>query len=169
MTTRLTKTFLLALFSVTVAVSANAQVRDEDGRGVGFTNESNGRSLAIKKVMPAYPEEAVEKGIKGIVEVRVGWDEQGVVRKIKVPPSLNPLFRKAIVDAVKQWQFKAHFEVTEKYLSHRLTFEFVIEDGKSHVQLYAPPLGVGARLREFSLLLEQREWVDWQDALDNTH
>lgn len=169
---RLTKPSLLTLFLIAFAATATAQIRDVNTPGVGYSGENIGRLLAIQKIIPVYPEEAISKGAAGIVEVRIGVDEQGIVRKIKVPPSLNPLLRKAVVDAVKQWQFEAARTPwgSMKYMSHRLTFEFRIEDGRGRVQLYNPPWDsdAGRRLRECGNPFEHREWVDWQDALDDT-
>jgi hypothetical protein len=171
--TYLTRMPLLALFFISFVASAAQQIKDVDTPGVSYTGENNGRGLAVKKVLPTYPEEAIAEGMAGIFEVRVGWDIEGIVRKVKVPPGLNPLLRGALVDAVKQWRFRAipHLANSTKYMSHRLTFEFLIEDGQGRVELYNPSWdsGAGRRLREYGSPLERREWVDWQDALDNTH
>jgi TonB family protein len=165
----LNKPFFLVLFFATLAPLTAGQIKDVNTPGVGYSGENLARGLAVKKVMPVYPDEAVSKGLAGIVEVRVGVDEQGVVRKIKVPPNLNPLFRQVVVDAVKQWQFEAARSpwVSMRYMSNRLTFEFVIEDGRGLVRLYNPPWDseAGQRLRECGSPFERREWADWEDAL----
>lgn len=63
------------------------------------------RGSALKKVDPAYPEEAQADGVSGKVEVQVTISEEGrVIEAIAI--SGPELLRDAAVQAAKQWVFK---------------------------------------------------------------
>jgi TonB family protein len=118
--------------------------------------------------LPTYPEEALKKGATGVIEVRVGFNEQGEVEKVKVPPDINPLFRKAVVVAAKRWKFHPSPTLagTGVITTSRLTFRFFIQDGEGRVELFDPPWGSkgASRIRESYSSI--REWEQWEDATD---
>lgn len=60
----------------------------------------------VKKVAPAYPAEAKEKGISGAVRLEAVIDKEGKVADVRVL-SGDPLLVAAAVDAVKQWEYQA--------------------------------------------------------------
>lgn|GEM_PF-2126891 len=160
---------LLALFLPLANPSVCAQGRDWSRSDLGgFTGENNGRSLAVKKVLPVYPAEAVRQGVEGVVEVMVGWNDQGEVERVKAPPGLNPLLRDAAAAAARAWTFKPLAQPlgAGKYFTHRLTFHFIIEQGVGRVELFNPPWDskAGQRLRDYGSK-NITEWEHWEDAI----
>ena len=166
--THLARYFFLSLL---LAASAAAQNKEPDDWFGGFGGENLVRLNATEKVLPDYPAEAVSKGVAGIVEVRIGVDDDGVVRRVKVPPGLHPLLRKAAVLAAKRWRFlPLPGPMGEgRYFTHRLTFHFRIEDGRGWVELYNPPheTPAGVRLREATYRTVATEWEKWEDATND--
>jgi hypothetical protein len=71
--------------------------------GVVTTNEFLTRTRAVVKALPAYPAEALEQGAGSIESIRIGVTKEGEVFKVKVPPTMNPLFKESVVAAVRQW------------------------------------------------------------------
>ena len=161
----------LGLFCLLLTASAAAQSKEKEEGFSGFSGENVGRLSATERVLPAYPAEAVGKGVAGVVEVRLGVDDDGVVRRVKVPPGIDPLLRKSAVLAAKRWRFLPLPNPARDgtYLTHRLTFHFRIEDGKGRVGLYNPPLNTpaGVRLREATYRVIELEWERWEDATDD--
>ena len=170
-TIRLPINILLLLAIIILSLPLNAQEKAQDERRlIDYTSEFIGRSWATKKVLPAYPAEAIERNIQGVVEVGVGITDEGRVIKVRVPPGLDPLLRKAAVAAVKQWEFRQWANKMQPggCCFFRLTFNFQIEGGTGHVELYNPPYDTpehrrmrGARYRDVS------EWLSWEDATND--
>jgi TonB family protein len=133
----------------------------------GWSAEITARYYATEKVLPVYPDEAVTKGVQGVVMVRIGVDKEGKVGRVKVPPRTHPLLRRAAVVAARQWRFEPMPHSTMKpgqYHTYRLTFQFVIEDGKARAGLhpnwrYGPDDG--------GYLTVATEWTKWEDATDD--
>jgi hypothetical protein len=137
---------------------------------IGYTSEFWGRSWATKKVLPAYPAEAVAQNIQGLVETAVGINEDRQVIKVRVPPGLDPLLRRAAVAAVKQWKFGQFVDKWQpgEYCIFRLTFHFIIEEGAAHVELYNPPRDSPAHVRMRGASGRNRtEWLAWEDATND--
>jgi TonB family protein len=61
----------------------------------------------VKEVMPAYPENARQAQVQGVVILGVRADEQGRVVDAKVLRSI-PLLDQAAIDAVKQWLYEPY-------------------------------------------------------------
>jgi TonB family protein len=65
----------------------------------------------LKKVLPEFPQEAVEENIlQGSVKVRVQTDAQGNVHHVQVldyKPPKGKVFSESAIKAVKQWKFEA--------------------------------------------------------------
>ena len=61
----------------------------------------------IRYVPPEYPQDALKKGIRGEVRVRITVAADGKVKSATVVQS-NPadVFDKAALDAVRRWRFK---------------------------------------------------------------
>ena len=168
-TTRRPLTLLIACLCLIAALQVNAQdiVQDEIRR-MDYTSEGWGRSWATKKVLPTYPDEAIEQNIQGVVEVGVGINDAGRVIKIRVPPGLDPHLRKAAVAAVKQWKFTEFANKMQPggYCIFRLTFHFIIEEGVARVELYDPPWDNPYHRRIRSAYGRDRaEFLSWEDAL----
>jgi TonB family protein len=138
---------------------------------IGYTSEYNARSWATKKVLPTYPVEAIEQGIAGLVEVGIGRNDRGEVIKVRISPQVHPLLRKAAVDAARQWHFKPYVMYQDRpgeYHINRLTFNFIIEEGKGRVELFKPVLGSYEDKRMGGASGRDRtEWLRWQDATND--
>ncbi|MCA1591187.1 MAG: energy transducer TonB [Acidobacteria bacterium] len=132
---------------------------------IGITGEYTGRRNITKMVPPLYPEEALRNGVEGIVEIRIGLTEEGKLVKIKAPPDINPLFKKAVAVAVKQWEFGPFSgEARDVITTFRLTFKFSIEDGIGRAELYNPPEGSKGAKR----MLDYGKFADWENWVDIT-
>jgi TonB family protein len=59
----------------------------------------------LKKIQPAYPEEARKKGIEGVVILEAKADEKGNVVDARILKSV-PELDQAAVDALKQWKYQ---------------------------------------------------------------
>ncbi|MFC1627516.1 TonB family protein [Gemmatimonadota bacterium] len=61
----------------------------------------------VKRVMPKYPEEALQDGSEGKVILNIVVDEKGVVTEAKVITADPPgVFDEAAIEAMKQWVFE---------------------------------------------------------------
>ena len=98
------------------------------------------RAHTINAPMPAYPEEARNAGIQGLVDLAVGFDEKGKLARIKRLESPHPAITKAVEDAVKQWTVKVYFnsEGLPVRTIGELRFHFVIRDGVASVENPSP-------------------------------
>jgi TonB family protein len=133
-----------------------------------YMPESYIRETAVKTAIPTYPEEALRQGVSGVVRIRIEISGEGDILRIRIKPRTNPMLKEAVVDAAKQWKFKPHYRSDGSVMPmfSRLTFVFVINDGKSSVELYNPPpdapqseyIGYSNTAREF------REWREWEEV-----
>ena len=90
---------------------------------------------ATKKVQPVYPEQSLKNDISGRVIVAILVDEYGKVPEAKVNQAPDELTGQAVVDAAKQWEFKAPPKIQGRQIcySSTLSFRFEIRDGKGKV------------------------------------
>lgn len=169
--TRLSCALLLTCLSLIIVPDANAQKTAPDERHlIGYTSEFWGRSWATKKVLPMYPAEAIAQNIQGVVEVAVGINNYGRVIKVRVPPTLDPLLRRAAVAAAKQWKFieRANKMPPGQFSTFRLTFNFLIEEGAGRVELYNPDVNSPEHMRMRGASGRNRtEWLAWEDATND--
>lgn len=131
----------------------------------GGSDEAWTRKMAIKKVMPIYPEEALRLGISGHVEVKIAITEEGEVARIKVRPRIDPRLKAAVADAVKQWKFKPHRDqdgLGRPILSH-LTFNFVASEGRVELHTPGPDAPDSEHLGYYNSAKEQRQWREWEE------
>ena len=163
---------VVVLLCLTTGVSLFAQQKDSEER-YGYTTERQAREDALKVVLPEYPQDALERAVEGIVKVVLKMNYDGEVVGVKVQPGTDPALRKALGEAVREWKFKPvpeHLsylkQIPNSYRLRRLTFEFVIEDGKGRAALYVPPDGNLGRLGGGSTA-DIRDWKQWDDALDS--
>jgi TonB family protein len=66
------------------------------------------QAFIVRKVLPVYPKDALERGIDGVVRINVLIDQRGIVEKTWDADG-DPLLATAVADAVKQWQFKPYY------------------------------------------------------------
>lgn len=106
---------------------------DEDVIRVG---EDGMRKSAEKKVMPAYPEDALKDAQQGVAVIEAQYNGKGEVTDAVVLEAPSQAIGRAVVEAARQWKFKPS-TLGGKPISVRgkLTFYFVIgEDGKGRVE-----------------------------------
>ena len=65
------------------------------------------KGLILKKVQPAYPQSALQKGVEGNVDLMATISARGDVIGIKVLSGL-PLLAEAATEAVKRWKYKPY-------------------------------------------------------------
>lgn len=101
-----------------------------------YVHEPVVRAHTINAPMPVYPEEGSARGIQGLVDLAVGFDETGKLGRIKVLASPAPSITKAVEEAVKQWTVKVYFnsEGLPVRTIGELRFHFVIRDGVASVE-----------------------------------
>lgn len=159
----------VVLLYLTTSGSLFAQEKDSEER-YGYTTERQARQDAIKVVLPEYPQDALERGVGGIVKVVLKMTYDGEVVGVRMQPGTDPALKKALGKALREWKFKPvpeHLsylkQIPNSYRLRRLTFEFVIEDGKGRAVLYVPPDGNlwslgGGNTGDI------RDWQKWEDA-----
>src|SRR5581483_3112468 len=70
------------------------------------------QGLLVKKVPPAYPQEAVQMKLQGAVQIMATITKEGDTTNVKVI-SGDPVLARAAVEAVKQWKYKPYYLDTE--------------------------------------------------------
>ncbi len=89
------------------------------------------RSLAVKKVMPSFPESRLVNDKTGVVVVFVVVDEEGKVFHSNVREAPAPALGEAAEAAVKQWTFRSTTVAGRSArVEGQLTFYYVIERGR---------------------------------------
>lgn len=155
-------TLFLILFSSTLCQSQRAH------EWSGLYPESYAREVATTTVMPIYPLDAVQRGITGVVQVKIAIDDQGAVVKLKIRRGIDSALKQAVADAVSKWTFKLQPEVmiAGRNSLSRLTFKFSINGTEPQVELYDP--GPSAKDRErlgyWDGATEIREWNNWEEV-----
>jgi len=93
------------------------------------------RKLATKTVLPDFPEEAKKRGAKGVAVAQLEVDEKGDVAQVEVLEAPDPLIKKAVADATKQWKFKPSASSGEPVrIQGKLTFYYVIDRNEARVE-----------------------------------
>ena len=90
---------------------------------------------ATKRVQPVYPKESLKNDISGRVVVAILVDEYGKVPEAKVKEAPDEFTGQAVVDAARQWEFKAPPKIQGRQIcySSTLSFRFEIVNGKGKV------------------------------------
>lgn len=93
------------------------------------------KQKATKRVKPEYPKDSLKNGISGKVVVDILVDEHGKVPEAKVNQAPDELTGQAVVDAAKQWEFKAPPKIQGRQIcySSTLSFRFEIAEGKGKI------------------------------------
>lgn len=159
---------LMFLFLATTATSMVYASQEEPWKPHSLLPESWARKSAITKVMPIYPQEAVQQGVSGLVNIKFETSPEGEVLRIKVKPRTDPTLTKAVAYAVKQWKFKPRLgpEGLSQSVISRLIFRFNLRDGEPRVEMYDPgprPPDV-QNLGYYNSAKEMREWREWKEV-----
>ena len=134
----------------------------------GFYPESYAREVAVNTAMPVYPSSALQRGISGVVQVKIAIDDQGRVVKLKIHPRIDSTLKQAVADAVSKWTFRIQPEVivAGRNSLSRLTFRFSINGSEPQVKLFNP--GPDAKDRErlgyWNGVTEIREWNNGEEV-----
>jgi TonB family protein len=96
------------------------------------------KQKATKTVRPVYPDESLKNHVTGKVIVEILVDENGKVPEVKVKQAPDELTGQAVIDAAKQWEFKAPPKVEGRQICYEstLSFRFEIRNGKGRVLDY---------------------------------
>ncbi len=86
------------------------------------------RKSAVKKIMPAYPKESLQKKSKGVAVAEIQYDGNGDVSEVKILESPDSATGESVAKAMQQWKFKPS-RMNDKAISIRgkVTFYFVID------------------------------------------
>jgi TonB family protein len=143
----------------------------QDDNFCASLQESHIRQLAIEKVTPVYPEEALRSRFRGRLEVKLEIGADGEVRKVKLSPKTPLLLKEPICRAVKKWRFIPYPDRSGlgRSVLSRLRFTFSIRNGAGLVKLYQPrpnaPDSEG--LGYYHSSKEMNEWRDWPECPNN--
>jgi TonB family protein len=81
--------------------------------------------IPISSVLPAYPWELRQKGVRGEVGLKIEVDEEGFVRHVLVTKQLHPYLDNAAIQAVRQWRYEPFLVKGRKVpVSLELTIRF---------------------------------------------
>lgn len=142
--------------------------QDDPSKDHALLPESYARKSAVKMVMPAYPEEAIRRGLSGLVRIKIEVSSEGEVLRIKVQPRTAALLKEAVVGAVKQWKFKPYVGQDGLGMSSisRLTFHFRLSGAGAGVKMYDPGPGApdSEHLGYCNSAKEFREWREWEEV-----
>jgi TonB family protein len=160
----------LLVFAGTILVFASSPLPStsiqDDMRNYSLLPEAVIRKAAIEAPLPAYPAEAVERNISGVIRIRLTISAEGRVEKIKVKPRTNPILARAVADAVSRWTFEPW--IGPGYLPRaalgRLAFRFDITDGEGHVAMYDPEPEETECLGCSDSMFELRQWREWPEV-----
>ncbi|MGO8734299.1 MAG: TonB family protein [Terriglobia bacterium] len=93
--------------------------------------EATLRRLAVKTVMPSFPESRLVSNKTGVLVVSVVVDEEGKVFHSNVREAPAPALGEAAEAAVKQWTFRSTTVAGRSArVEGHLTFYYVIERGR---------------------------------------
>src|SRR5688572_18184094 len=81
---------------------------------IGTVSEVAFRRLAIRKVMPGFPEEAIKAKAQGVAVARVRLDEKGEIHSLEILQAPHESIARATADAVKNWAFYFDSKKEEK-------------------------------------------------------
>lgn len=93
------------------------------------------RDHAVKQILPAYPAEAATANVSGVAVAKVRLNENGKLTAVDIVEAPHPSIAQATSEAIRQWEFKFYENSsTPECFNGKLTFYFVIEDGKALVR-----------------------------------
>lgn len=121
----------LLILGLSVTVAWGVQYK------VATVPEKTLRQFAKTVVMPIYPDIAQRNGVHGVAIAQLNIDEEGSVTNVEILEAPHESIGSAVVAAVKKWKFERPIDdSTGKAvrLSGKLTFYFVIENGRGVVK-----------------------------------
>ena len=122
---------LLTLFPIFVTAIAQGMI--------ARISEGSLRKIALKTVMPKYPQQSILNRSKGVAVAELIFDTAGIVSQVEILEAPDEFIKKATIEAVKQWTFKPTRMKDEDgppiRVQGKLTFYFVIErNGEPRVE-----------------------------------
>lgn len=102
----------------------------------GRISEVAFRGRAIRKVMPVFPEDAIKAKAQGVSVARIRLDEKGEISLVEILEAPDESIARATAEAARKWAFYFAQSKDEQpiCLSGKLTFYFVLENGRSYVR-----------------------------------
>jgi TonB family protein len=95
------------------------------------------QAFIVRKVLPVYPKDALERGVDGVVTISVLIDQHGVVEKTWDADG-DPLLATAVADAVKQWQFKPYYLNKQPVqVESQISISFELKENRGIVRYWA--------------------------------
>jgi TonB family protein len=85
--------------------------------------------IPISSVLPAYPLELRQKGVRGEIGLKIEVDEGGFVRHVLVTKQLHPYLDNAAVQAIRQWRYEP-FLVKGRKVSVSVEFTIHFDPGE---------------------------------------
>ena len=137
---------------------------DAPANDMGLVSSEWGFRLnALRKVMPEFPEEALEVGAQGTVILSLYQDGAGKAALIKVVDSPHPALTEAAIKAVRQWRWRK-FRSGGLYrpILGKLSFKFIFEGEAGRVEDPVDDGKEGAyrNLRDIRALRLKAAWPD---------
>jgi protein TonB len=93
---------VLKTLSLCLMLSSFAALRATTAEGTDY----DVRPTPVKTPPPEFPSSMKQKGVSGLVALRVDIDETGAVTGCVVSKSSNAEFEQPAINAVKNWKFK---------------------------------------------------------------
>lgn len=126
---------LLTVTASTVVGARQPRSHAWDGRPPLFAHENSMRRRAKNTFMPAYPEDALRRGVEGMAAALVTFDVNGEVIKVEVLASPDPSITESLVTTLKQWTFEPWRGTGGPRASQgTLRFNFSIAGGEGRVE-----------------------------------
>ena len=125
------------------------------------------RDRITTSVMPVFPETLLRPVFASTVITKFEVDGLGNLLTVKVHPDTAPLIRESLLMALPLWRFglEARFYHSEGVIVlSRLTFNFIVKDGKGTVEMYnpSPSASVTERLDYLHSEIECNDWPTWE-------
>ena len=120
---------LVALSALSAAAPGDLQpsppekaVRFEEGKGIA-------KPVLVKKVAPAYPEDARKEKATGVVVVDATIGTDGKILKAEAIEGSDARLRRAAVDSVRQWEYEPARDASGRPVAvvMRVTVKFRLE------------------------------------------
>ena len=113
----------------------------------GRTSGAVLRSMALKMVLPVYPQDALRKRKTGVAVADIHLSVEGAVTKVEVLEAPDPSIGNSVRDALSRWRFQPTDDSDGERaieFSGKLVFYFEIRQGKGVVLFPAEAGYVGS-------------------------
>jgi len=126
----------VAIFSLWMFLALSAFAQNSPVAAIATTSGAVLRSLAVSKLRPTYPQDALRQNISGVAVAQIQLTVEGKVETLDILQSPSPSIADAVRSALMQWQFQPSNGSEGKpplRPSGKLVFYFEIQEGKGSV------------------------------------